>query len=212
MPGTKIKPAVPPPRPAGRPRSEESRAAILRAAYSFLQSRPVAAISTVHIAHKAGVSTATVYRWWSTKEALLLDAFLEMADPELTIPSRGTPLERLRAYVLSVGRLFSGKSGIVVARLLTAIQDNATLRREFSERVFDPREKAIRNLVKEAIAQRELPQEMEVGVFLDMMIGPLLARQLIRHKKLDEDYMRTAFDWAVAGATALHGTGRLISK
>jgi AcrR family transcriptional regulator len=48
-----------------------SRVSILDAAYSFLRTRPVSAISTIHIARKAGVSTATVYRWWPTKEALL---------------------------------------------------------------------------------------------------------------------------------------------
>jgi AcrR family transcriptional regulator len=75
-----VEPELKPARSAGRPRSEESRASILETAYSFLRRFPVAAISTIHIAREAGVSTATVYRWWSTKEALLLDAFLHTAD------------------------------------------------------------------------------------------------------------------------------------
>ena len=48
-------------RSAGRPRSEASRIAILDAAYGFLQSKPVATISTVHIARKAGVSLSLIH-------------------------------------------------------------------------------------------------------------------------------------------------------
>ncbi len=201
----KIKPGLK--RPAGRPRSESSRASILDAAYSFLRAKPISAISTVHIARKAGVSTATVYRWWSTKEALLLDAFLHTSDPAIVLHEEGSPFERLKEYVLQVGRFFIGENGIVVARLLTAIQDNAILRKEFLERVYSPRDMEIRTLVKEAIRRKQLPSRMEVRVFLDTMIGPLLARLLIRHEPIDEAFVRSVFDWAVAGTVAQNAAG-----
>ena len=195
-------------RPAGRPRSQASRAAILEAAYSFLQDRPVASISTLHIARKAGVSTATVYRWWSTKEALLLDAFLSKIDSELLLRSDGNPLERIKEYILQEGRFFTGESGIVAARLLTAIQDNPILRKEFLERVYSPRDKEIRAVVKEAIRLRQLPAAMEVSVFLDSIIGPLLARLLIHHQQIDEAFVISVFDRVVAGTIAQNAAGR----
>jgi AcrR family transcriptional regulator len=195
-------------RSAGRPRSEVSRVSILETAYSFLESKPIAEISTVHIARKAGASTATVYRWWSTKEALLLDAFLHQIEPELVLATEGSPLERLKAYVLKAGRLFTGKSGIVVARLLTAIQDNATLRKEFLERVYSPRDQEIRALVKEAIQKRQLPADTEVVLFLDTIIGPLLARLLIRHEQIDEGFVVSMFDRVVAGTIACGASGK----
>jgi AcrR family transcriptional regulator len=189
-------------RSAGRPRSEVSRAAILDAAYSFLQDKPIAAISTVHIARKAGVSTATVYRWWPTQEVLLLDAFLHAIDHELEVKDEGPPLERLKEYVLQVGRSFTGKKGIVVARLLTAIQDNPILRKEFLERIFSPRNKEFQGIVKEAIRQRQLPEGTEVMVFLEMIIGPLLARLLIRHEQIDESFVISLFNRVVAATVA----------
>ena len=195
-------------RPAGRPRSESSRAAILKAAYNFLRDRPVASISLLHIARKAGVSSATVYRWWPTKEALLLDAFLSKADRALVFESEGSPLERLKQYILQVGRFFTGESGIVAARLLTAIQDNPILRKEFMERVYSPREKEIRAVVKEAIQLCQLPAAMEVSVFLDLIIGPLLARLLIHHEQIDEAFVISVFDQVVAGTMAQDAAGK----
>ena len=198
----KAKPQATSKRSAGRPRSEASRTAILDAAYSFLRRKPVSEISTIHIARKAGVSTATVYRWWSTKEALLLDACLDKTYHELVLKSEGTPLERLKEYILQVGRSFTGENGIVPARLLAAIQDNPTLRKEFLERVYSPRDKEMRTVVKEAIKLRQLPAAMEVSVFLDSIIGPLLARLLIRHEQIDEPFVAAVFEHVVRGTTA----------
>ena len=195
-------------RPAGRPRSESSRAAILEAAYSYLQDRPVASISLLHIARKAHVSSATIYRWWSTKEALLLDACLNKADHELVLKSEGSPLERLKENILQVGRSFTGRSGIVTARLLTAIQDNPILRKEFMERVYPPRDKEIRAVVKEAIQLRQLPAAMDVSVFLDSIIGPLLARLLISHEQIDEAFVISVFHQVVAGTVAQDAAGK----
>jgi AcrR family transcriptional regulator len=179
----------------------------LEAAYEFLRDKPISAISTIHVARKAGVSTATVYRWWSTKEALLLDAFLHKADHEVVLQEEGSPLERLKEYVRQVGRFFTGENGIVVARLLTAIQDNDILRKEFLERVYSPRDKEIRALVKDAIKRKQLPPGMEVSVFLDTIIGPLFARLLIRHEQIDEAFVISVFDWAVAGTIAQGESG-----
>jgi AcrR family transcriptional regulator len=153
------------------------------------------------------VSTATVYRWWTTKEALLLDAFLHKTDHELVLAAGGSPLERLKEYVLQVGRFFTGENGIVVARLLTAIQDNPILHKEFLERVFTPRDREFRALVKEAIKKRQLPADIEVGVFLETIVGPLLTRLLIRHERIDEPFVISVFNRVVAGATAQQAAG-----
>jgi len=189
-------------RPAGRPRSEVSRKAILNAAYSFLQSLPVSSISTVRIARKAGVSSATVYRWWRTKEELLLDAFLYKADHKLVLKREGAALERLKEYVLQIGRAFAGRTGFIVVKLLAAIQDNPKLRKEFVKRILTPRDFEVRSVVKEAIEMRQLPRGMKVGAFLDSIVGPLLARLLFRHERIDEEFVIAVFDAVVAGTIA----------
>lgn len=177
-----------------------SRVSILDAAYGLLKKMPVVAISTVEIARKAGVSTATMYRWWPTKEALLLDAFLHKTEDAIVLKKEGPPLERLRRYVLQVGSAFTGESGIVAARLLTAIQDSAALRKEFLERVYSPRDKEFRATVKEAIKKGQLPAGTEVSVFLEAIFGPLMLRLLLRHKRIDREYVISVFDRVVSGA------------
>ena len=59
----------------GRPRSEESEEAILAATIQLLSERPLCDISMEEIARTAGVGKATIYKWWSTKAYVALDAF-----------------------------------------------------------------------------------------------------------------------------------------
>ena len=60
----------------GRPRSERSRQAILLAASELVLERELSAISMDAVAERAGASKATIYRWWPSKELLVVDAVL----------------------------------------------------------------------------------------------------------------------------------------
>jgi AcrR family transcriptional regulator len=189
-------------RPAGRPRSEVSRQAILRAAYALLEHKSFAEITTIEIARRARVSTATVYRWWKTQEALLVEAFLNKTEHEFVLPTCGRPLDRLLDYLLEIGRFFKGKHGIVVARLLAAIQDNPVLREEFAGRIFSPRRCEARDYVAQAIAERQLPAGTNADLFMELLVGPLLTRLLLRHDELSPRYIRQVYALGIAGAKA----------
>src|SRR5271167_2124903 len=78
-------------RPPGRPRSEESRQAILRSTLKLLkQDVGFAELSIEAIAADANVGKTTVYRWWPTKGALVADAFSNSAEHELRFPNTGS--------------------------------------------------------------------------------------------------------------------------
>ena len=57
----------------GRPRSEKAKQAILTAASELLLEQGLHAMSMDDVAERAGVSKATIYRWWASKELLALD-------------------------------------------------------------------------------------------------------------------------------------------
>lgn len=186
-------------RSAGRPRSEASRISLLRAAYSFLESHAFSEISPLHIARKAGVSTATIYRWWPDKEALLLEAFLYHTTQELTLSIRDSPLERLRHDVLGFSRLLIGAHGVIVARLLGATHSNERLKDEFLERFPSPCCTKTRAAVGDAIREGQLPLQTNVDNFLDAIFGPLFFRLLISHEPIREPFAASVFDSVVRG-------------
>src|SRR5689334_22276137 len=75
----------------GRPRSEKAHKAILAAAAELLLARGLSEVSMDAVAERAGVSKATIYRWWPTKETLALDAlYAEWAAFQPDLPDTGS--------------------------------------------------------------------------------------------------------------------------
>ena len=72
----------------GRPRSEKSRRAILKATNSLLLHMSVQELSIEAIAKKAKVGKTTIYRWWPNKTAVVMDALINQ--PGMQAPM-GTP-------------------------------------------------------------------------------------------------------------------------
>ncbi|MEU7258058.1 TetR/AcrR family transcriptional regulator [Streptomyces rimosus] len=83
----------------GRPRSERARAAVLHAADDLLVEVGYAAMTVKGIADRAGVGRQTVYRWWSTKAEILLEASADDARQELAVEPTGDLVAELAAYL-----------------------------------------------------------------------------------------------------------------
>ena len=94
----------------GRPRSVETTNAILESAYTLMATTRLAATSIDVVARHSNVSKITIYTWWPSREALLIDAFLNQASLMLPRAGTGKPAGRFRRLRLSlVGRIRAGK-------------------------------------------------------------------------------------------------------
>src|SRR5260221_2469659 len=74
----------------GRRRSEASRKAILDATYELLKTIGFHQMSIEGVASRAGVGKATIYRWWSSKGVLAVEAFMEAVAPSIEVPETGS--------------------------------------------------------------------------------------------------------------------------
>jgi AcrR family transcriptional regulator len=184
---------------AGRPRSEKTRKAILKAAFALLKRDGFDGVSAQHIAGEAGVSTATLYRWWDCKQAILLDAYLETTREILPYGKRGSALARLRKYTLRIAEFLNSENGWVFLRLLMAIQENPALHRAFYEKVFVPRRAEGCAVVREAIDAGELPTAVDPDLMINMLTAPLIMRALL-HQNVDTNAAQRLFDSVVGAA------------
>ena len=75
----------------GRPRSAATTNAVLQSAYTLMATTGLAATSIDAVARASCVSKMTIYKWWPSREALLIDAFLHHASLMLPLPTTGTP-------------------------------------------------------------------------------------------------------------------------
>ena len=181
-------------RRSGRPRSEEARRDILAAAYNLLRVKGFQTVGSHEIAKRAGVSSATLYRWWDSREEILLDACFEHMKPVLAVSGTGSPLARLRRYVVYVAKFLASDDGVAMARLVTGIHDDKRLQQIFLERYVMPRRQMQRRFIGEAIASGELKRGTDTELLIDALNGPLFFRWLQGHAPLDEGFAERIFD------------------
>ncbi len=175
-------------RAPGRPRSERARRDILEAAYRLLKAKGYQSVGSHEIAKAAGVSSATLYRWWDSKEEILFDACFEHMKPILAVSGNGSALVRLRRYVLRASDFLSSEDGAVMARLFTGVHDDNKLRRMFLVRYVVPRRQIQRGIIEEAIASGELRRTTDPELLIDALNGPLFFRWLQGHAPLDRGF------------------------
>jgi AcrR family transcriptional regulator len=185
----------------GRPRSQQAHRAILTAAAELLLARGLSAVSMDAVAERAGVSKATIYRWWPTKETLALDAlYTEWAtarpSPRDTGSLRGDLLSLLRPWAKLAG---SRPYGRVIAALLTEAHSDPVFAEEYRNRVVGPRRDQARAIFSRAVERGEIPQEIKVDVALDLLFGALYHRLLHGHAPLTDRFVRDAVDMTLNG-------------
>src|SRR5271163_4738089 len=178
-----------PKRAPGRPRSEESRQAILRSTLKLLeQDGGFSELSIEAIAGDANVGKTTVYRWWPTKAALVADAFSTSAEEELRFPNTGSVQNDMSLQMRGLIRIFRSKRGKVVAALLAGGQSDPELLEAYRDRFLWPRRRQAYKTLQRGVDRGELPVGCDFDLILDSLYGPILMRFLIRHVKLEESF------------------------
>jgi AcrR family transcriptional regulator len=176
-------------RAPGRPRSEESRQAILRSTLKFLrQQGGFPTLSIEAVAADAKVSKATVYRWWPTKAALVADAFSASVEQELQFPDTGSLCGDVAQQMRRVIRVFRSPRGKVVAALIAGGQSDPELIEAFRERFMWPKRKQAYKTLQRGIDRGEIPAGTDLDLLLDTLYGPIYMRFLIRHFDLHEEF------------------------
>jgi AcrR family transcriptional regulator len=185
----------------GRPRSEAAHKAILAAAAELLLDRGLPGVSMDAVAERAGVSKATIYRWWPTKESLALDMLYN--EWTRVTPQRyesGSLRLDLLALLIAWSRLASGRPyGRVVAALLMEGRTNPAFSAEYQRRMVEPRREQARAIYAQAIDRGEIPAETNVEVAIDLIYGPLYHRLLIGHAPLDDQFVADIVELALRG-------------
>ena len=157
----------------GRPRSQKTRKAIMRAVLSMLEREDYADISIERIAATAKVSKHSIYRWWNSKGDMVLDAFLEYA---LTRAAKVAHSENvfvdLENFVVAAHQSWrdplyeKGLRGLVIEMAF-----DPTLRLKFSENYLAPRKHIISTMVQHGIDRGQLRADTDIETVVDVVLG-----------------------------------------
>jgi AcrR family transcriptional regulator len=184
----------------GRPRSESSRQAILAAARELLLEHGLNSVSVDALAERAGVSKATIYRWWPSKELLALDALFTQWDPGSAEPrDTGSLAGDLLALIRPWARQLTKKPyGRIIAAFVSSAQSDPVFAKEYRARFVRPRREPARIILARAVERGEIPADFDLEAVVDLVYGPFYLRMLQGHLAINDRFARTVVDYVVA--------------
>jgi AcrR family transcriptional regulator len=184
----------------GRPRSQEADRAILAAARQLLAEGGLAAMSFEEVAARSGVAKTTIYRRWTSRGALALDAFLTDFQAQQPLPDTGTLrgdlLAALRAWIRSVTRTSAGP---ILAGLIAESQLDPELAVAWRERVVESLRRQHKIMLDRAVERGEIPAGTDQEVVLDLLFGAAYHRLLHGYQPLTDRFARQVVDLIIAG-------------
>jgi AcrR family transcriptional regulator len=184
----------------GRRRSERSHHAIIAATQELLLERGYANVTIEGIAARAGVGKQTIYRWWPSRAALVLEAYLageEAVRPPTASRSARDDVRALLGWLIAV--LAEPTGGPVVAGLISDLQHDADLAEGFRRDVVPARRQGMLAALERARARGEIREDADLELAVDALHGAVFYRLLLSGEPLDEAFADRLADQTLAG-------------
>ena len=169
-------------RQVGRPRDPRLDAAIVEATLQLLAEGGYTSLTMEAVAALAGVGKATLYRRYSGKEQLVVDAVATLAEPPEVVQGsavRDELVARLEAVRRKSDTSLAGK---IFPRLISAGADNPELMRLYRAQVLDPRRAVFKGVLARGVDQGLVRGDVDLDYAVDLLVGPMAYRNLIRNE------------------------------
>lgn len=171
------------------PRVERSRARALEAAIELLVEKGYADATLKAISERSGVARTTLYRHWSSRQALLADAFGQLVG-EATVVETGDLRKDLEAALTTFARsLEESRWASVLASLIEAAERDESLRR-LSRRLTAERRKPLKRVLDLAQTRGMLSPGGDTDVMVELLVAPLFYRRLLSREPLSDGFVR----------------------
>lgn len=176
-----------------RPRITGAREdAIFDATLSLLRDVGYDRLTMDAVASAAKAGKASLYRRWSTKGDLVVDALTrcERIEPTDTGSLRGD----LLALACDRTGQFDLDSVDLIASLMTAMHRHTDLREAFYERFLEPRMRVTRAVLARAKARGDVDERVDIDLLIDIIPGMVMHRLLLRGEQPSAELVVAVID------------------
>ena len=194
----------------GRPRDSGVDRRVLSAAWGLLHAGGYAALNVDDVAERAGVAKTTLYRRWPTKDHLAIAVGAQMLG-EVPIPDSGDLRQDLTEFAAALaeslnrlrmaGHYGGGASPGLAAELVAAAARHPDIG-EVVRAMYAERHALARARIERAVEREGLRPDLDAGLLIDQLAGPIYYRILITGAPADREYAGRLVDALLDGAFA----------
>jgi AcrR family transcriptional regulator len=161
-----------------RPRSTQAHESVLKAALTLIAERGIEGASMDAIARLSGVSKATVYKHWSSKEELCLEAICRL-NGEMPVFASGNPRADAIELLRFLARIRKPEMGQIWPRIAGYAASNPEFGKAWRAHLMEPRRAELTRLLQQAVEQGELRADLDADLAMDLLIGPVMHRRFM---------------------------------
>ncbi len=170
--------------PRGRTRDDRARLRILDAAFELVGADGPGAVTINSIAAEAGVAKQTIYRWWPSRTAVVLDALVHSTIKATPFRESDDIRHDFERHLAAVIKLFNSPTGAIVRELVADAQADDVIAEEFRTRFWEPRRELSAARLRAGQEEGTVRADLDVELVLDAVYGPLWLRLLIGHRPM----------------------------
>ena len=175
-----------------RPRTPEG--AVLRATIDLIAEHGVTAVTVDAVAERSGVSRPTIYRRWGSRDSLIHAAYSRL-QRALVEPDTGSVREDLIALLRQLVA-YLNRIRVFPSLMEASARDPqlAALREETERAARSTYERVVRR----GIQRGELPADLDVQLFIDLVISPFICQRIVSQSKIEPSRIEPVVDAVLA--------------
>jgi AcrR family transcriptional regulator len=182
-----------------RRRNARSHTAILDATSQLLADVGYGQLTIEGVAARAGVGKATVYRWWPSKGALVIDVMRERRAGPVPTDSGNLRTDLLNAVLRVIHVLTDSPEGAVIPQLAADLVRDPALATRFRDQILRPRRSIVTQIVGKAVARGELAADVDVDLLLDVFAGAVFYRHVLSGEPVTDQFAHQLVDLLLDG-------------
>jgi AcrR family transcriptional regulator len=188
-------------RASGRPRSMHVHQTILESTRSLLAEVGYEHLSIESVAADAGVGKSTIYRRWSTKEDLVVDALVS-AKPTVAVPDTGDLRQDIHAWVETYMAVMGSSVGRqVLGLIIGTVSSNPHLAEVYWSRYVVPANDALAAVLQRAQARGQLRADTPLSAAIDAVSGIMFYQLLVKPSaQVSLQHIHQAIDIVLRGS------------
>jgi AcrR family transcriptional regulator len=174
----------------------------MKAALALVEEGGYPAATIDEISARSGVAKSTIYRWWPSRPALIVDLLLQIAAAVAPPPTGPDALKALRTEVSRIAKSVAALPGRLLLALASEGQTDPEVRAALKKGLFQPRRSATTKVVRQAQASGQIRKDAHPDVIIDLLYGPIFYRRLLRQEPTSDAFIREVFENAMEGVRA----------
>ncbi|CAN3130965.1 TetR/AcrR family transcriptional regulator [Mycobacterium sp. smrl_JER01] len=172
----------------GRPRSAAVREKVVRAAAELALDGGSGAATVDAIAKRAEVSRTTIYKWWPSASAIVLEGLLDAVRDSIVRPPGSSTVQALVHHVRALFDILADPAvGPLLRNVIAASASDPAIERALLDQWIAPRRAAVAVTLREAVTAGDLPPDTDVEVAVDALVSPPYYRLMLGMAPLDDD-------------------------